>query len=63
MGDNLDHFEIGKKNFTTLRKLLWKNNLPIKAHHIGGSSAKTLSLDIKTGKVNVKSDSEAKELS
>ena len=44
-------FEIGKKNYTVLRKVLWKNNLLIKAENVGGSVSRTLSIHVGTGEV------------
>ncbi len=47
-------FEIGKKNFTVLRKLLWKNSLLIKGEHVGGQTSRSIFLDAATGKAQVK---------
>jgi hypothetical protein len=41
-----DYFQIGKRNFVVLRQLLWKNGVLIKAHDVGGSCSRTMSLDI-----------------
>ena len=49
ISDENNVFQIGKKNYTVLRKLLWKNNLLIHAEDIGGSLSRTISLDIGTG--------------
>ncbi|MCC6220334.1 MAG: chemotaxis protein CheD [Deltaproteobacteria bacterium] len=54
MGERMEHFEIGKKNFTILRKFLWKHNILLKAHDVGGSSPRTVSLIVQTGEVLVK---------
>ncbi|MCL4135665.1 UNVERIFIED_CONTAM: hypothetical protein GTU68_051317, partial [Idotea baltica] len=54
INDHNNVFEIGKRNFTILRKILWKNNLPIKAQDVGGSSSRTLKLSIKDGTVSLK---------
>lgn len=48
-------FNIGSRNFTLLRKLLWKNSILLKAQDIGGSVSRTLSLEILTGRTVVKS--------
>ena len=50
-----DHFQIGKRNFVMLRKLLWKNGVLLKAHDVGGSHSRTMMLDIGSGKVMLKS--------
>jgi chemotaxis protein CheD len=49
-----DYFQIGKRNFVMLRKLLWKNGVLLKAHDIGGNQSRTLSLNIGTGEVILK---------
>ena len=50
-----DIFQIGKRNFIILRKLLWKNGLLLKSFDVGGTSSRTMSLEIGTGEVTVKS--------
>jgi chemotaxis protein CheD len=55
-------FNIGERNFMILRKILWKNNLLIKAKDVGGSIARTLSLEMDTGKVSVKTSKGVTEL-
>lgn len=47
-------FEIGKKNHTIFRKVMWKNGLMIKAEHIGDSHSRTLSLDMSSGKMSLR---------
>jgi chemotaxis protein CheD len=44
-------FKIGQRNYTVMRKLLWKNGLLIAAENVGGTSSRTLFLDIGTGAV------------
>ncbi len=46
-----DQFQIGKRNFLMLRKLLWKNGVLLHSHDVGGSVSRTMSLDISTGDV------------
>jgi chemotaxis protein CheD len=60
--DNNKIFNIGERNFLILRKILWTNNLLIKGQHIGGSFARTLKLDIATGRVTVHYSQEEVEL-
>jgi len=48
-----DYFKIGARNFTTLRKLLWKNGFMIDYQDVGGSISRTMSIDISTGLVTV----------
>ncbi len=54
-GEENDLFQIGKRNMVMLRKLLWKNGLLLKAHDVGGSDSRTVSLEIGTGKVTIRS--------
>lgn len=51
INDSENVFEIGKKNYTVLRKVLWKNNLLIKAENIGDSVSRTISLNIESGEI------------
>ena len=53
--DNLNLFKIAERNYTVLRKLLWKNNLLIEAEDVGGTSPRTMSLDVSSGRVVIQS--------
>ena len=55
-------FNIGERNFTVLRKILWKNNLLIKGQNIGGSVSRTVWLDMSTGKTIVKQQGQEVEI-
>ncbi len=55
--DKNKFFNIGERNYLILRKILWKNNILIKAEDIGGHLSRTLKLEIDTGRVTVKSTS------
>jgi chemotaxis protein CheD len=57
-----DYFQIGKRNFVMLRKLLWKNNVMIDAYEVGGAESRTMAIDIETGIVTIKSNGESKEI-
>ena len=57
-----DYFQIGKRNLIILRKLLWKDGILLKSHDVGGNQSRTLSLEISTGKVTVKSNGEVRSL-
>jgi chemotaxis protein CheD len=50
-----DYFQIGKRNFVMLRKLLWKNGILLESHDVGGSASRTMSLEIGSGSVLIKS--------
>lgn len=47
-------FNIGKRNYAAARKLLWKHNIMIEKEHCGGSFSRTMSIEISTGKVELK---------
>lgn len=49
-----DRFQIGKRNFIMLRKLLWKNGVLIKTHNVGGTFSRTMTMKIDTGDVTLK---------
>jgi len=55
-------FKIGKRNYTVLRKVLWKNNILIKGENVGGSSARTMILNVMNGRTVVKMDGKELEL-
>jgi len=48
-----DYFKIGKRNFTTLRKLLWKNGFMIEKQDVGGNNSRTMALRLSDGLVTV----------
>ena len=48
-------FRIGQRNYTILRKLLWKNNILIDSEDISGSKARTMYLYMADGLVTIKS--------
>lgn len=54
INDQNNVFEIGKKNYTVLRKVLWKNGILIKNEHVGESFSRTVSLQIDSGEVWLK---------
>ena len=57
-----DYFQIGKRNFVMLRKLLWKNNVLVKAYDVGGTDSRTGSLDLATGDVTLKVNGTVRKL-
>jgi chemotaxis protein CheD len=61
-GEENDLFQIGKRNLIMLRKLLWKNGLLLKSYDVGGSESRTMSLEIGTGKVMVRSVGQMRNL-
>lgn len=45
-----DHFAIGRRNIVMLKRMLWKNNILIEAEDTGGQQARTLYLEIGSGR-------------
>ncbi|RPI62339.1 MAG: chemotaxis protein CheD [Planctomycetaceae bacterium] len=48
-----DSFAIGKRNYIMLKKLFWKNGILIDAEDVGGDKARTVYLEMATGKVTI----------
>ncbi len=57
-----DTFAIGSRNFTVLKKLLWKNNVLMDAEDVGGFHARTMQLHIDSGEVWLSTAGVKKEL-
>ncbi len=53
--DSQGVFKIGERNFTVLRKILWKNGLLMQTQEVGGNRSRTISLDVDTGRFSIKS--------
>lgn len=60
--DDNGMFNIGKRNYTILRKMFWKNNIIIKSEDVGGRKSRTAKLHVGTGRVTIKSSGEENEL-
>lgn len=52
--DSAGVFNIGKRNYMTLRKMFWKNKVMIAREDVGGTVNRTVSLDIGTGVTRLK---------
>lgn len=48
-------FDIGKRNYLSIRKVLWKHGLFIDNEDIGGSSPRNMYLSMKDGSVRIRS--------
>lgn len=46
-----DYFQIGKRNFLMLRKILWKNGVLLDAYDVGGTESRTMMINVGTGEV------------
>jgi chemotaxis protein CheD len=55
-------FKIGERNQIVIRRLLWKNNLFISGEDVGGNLSRTMSLDVSTGIVMVKTGANSVQL-
>ena len=60
--DDNGMFNIGKRNYTILRKMFWKNNVIIHGEDVGGRKSRTAKLYVGTGRVTIKSSGEETEL-
>jgi chemotaxis protein CheD len=52
--DQAGLFNIGKRNYTLLRKMFWKNNVIADFEDVGGSSNRTLKMEIASGETMLK---------
>ncbi len=52
--DDSGYFNIGKRNYAMLRKLLWRNNVMITSEHVGGNVNRTMYLHVQDGRVWLK---------
>lgn len=50
--------DIGARNYTIIRKILWKNGLLVHAEDVGGEKPRTIALAIDTGEVTISSRGE-----
>ncbi len=55
-------FDIGKRNYLAIRKVLWQNGMFIDAEDVGGSSPRNMYLNIANGSVTIRSNSLEKDL-
>lgn len=62
MMDPEKRFNIGERNYTVLRKILWKNNILITAEDVGGTIPRTLHLLLDNGKTLISSNGTVREL-
>lgn len=55
-------FRIGERNYTVLRKVLWKNGIMIAAEDVGGTIARTVRLHVGTGRAVVRANGQEREI-
>ena len=51
-------FDIGRRNYLMLRKLLWRMGLTIASEEVGGTRSRTVRLHVGTGAVTIRSEGE-----
>jgi chemotaxis protein CheD len=57
-------FNIGKRNYAVLRKILWKAGVMVHGEDVGGSNSRTVRLEVGTGRFFIRGPGEGeKELS
>jgi chemotaxis protein CheD len=54
-------FNIGKRNYLIMRKILWKAGVLIRAEDVGGLVSRTIRLEIASGKVSLRGPGEREE--
>jgi chemotaxis protein CheD len=62
MMDQQNVFEIGKRNYLAMRKILWKLGVLVHAEAVGGIRSRTVRLEISTGKMWLLEGGERREL-
>ena len=55
-------FNIGERNHTVLRKVLWKNDILVAGEDVGGSVPRTMYLHMDSGRTVLKVSGEEKEI-
>ena len=55
MATGPDGFDIGKRNYLAIRKVLWSSGMFINAEDVGGNAARNLYLNMADGTVTVRS--------
>ena len=60
--DEKSLFRIGERNYTVLRKVLWKNDILISAEDVGETKSRTLFLYMDTGKTVIRSSGKEVDL-
>jgi chemotaxis protein CheD len=62
LNEEEDFFQIGRRNFVSLRKYLWDEGLMLKAYDVGGYGSRTVTLELEGGKMLIKSQDFLKQL-
>ena len=59
--DQQGFFNIGKRNYMALKKMLYRNNVLIKKQAVGGNVNRTVRLEIDTGHIYIKTSGSREE--
>jgi chemotaxis protein CheD len=51
--DREDYFNIGKRNYISLRKAIWQEGLLITHEHVGGRVHRTVKIELKSGEITL----------
>ena len=62
VADKNEFFQIGRRNYISMKKIFWKNGVLISAEDVGGNSWRTMRMEIGTGRVFIKNGSGEYEL-
>jgi chemotaxis protein CheD len=62
MMDPQNIFDIGRRNYQAMRKLLWKAGLLVQAEAIGGDKSRTVYLEIATGRFWLREEGRQRDL-
>ena len=55
-------FDIGKRNYLSLKKILWQNGMFLNAEDIGGNQARNMFMNMADGTVTIRSSGLAKNI-
>ncbi len=55
-------FDIGKRNYLAIKKILWQNSMFVDAEDVGGTSARNLYMNMANGAVTVRTNGLEKNL-
>lgn len=62
MMDQQNIFDIGRRNYLAMRKILWKAGVMVHGEAVGGGRSRTVRLEIDTGKFLIQEAGEVREL-
>lgn len=53
-----DRYNIGKRNYAAVRRILWRNSVFVAVEEVGGTVTRTMNLSVATGEVTVRINAE-----